>query len=362
MSFEFESYFSLSKQQYHVLLVIQKELIVNDIERTTDLERKQIKKKWLYEWQNSITDAINQTEFPSFTKELLRKKMSALKSETRDLILLEAIAFVPYFMITERGSGTTHGLEKLNEGFRIGWVMELKDILPKYEEDISEITQTFSHAIREVVGSDWSNYKRNKSVLAIIGATVVLGITGGAAAPLIGGMIGTSILGLTGAAATSAGLALLGGGSLAVGGLGMAGGTAIIAGSSAILGGIIGSNLDNRSDLLISFDSNYLISFCSKTVTIIHRSIPEDERSDLIAKIAKQNKTNIDDLKELESTSEIEIKKKLAKLMKIDPKEMAKVSGASLKNVIKRNISILENTNKVLGKISTYQHWYSEEK
>ena len=76
-------------------------------------------------------------------------------------------------------------------------------------------------------------------------------------------------------------------------------------------------------------------------MTIIHRSIPEDERSDLIAKIAKKNKTNIDDLKELESTSETEIKKKLAKPMKIDPKEMAKVSGASLKNVIKRNISIL---------------------
>lgn len=361
MSFEFDSYFSLTKLQYHLLLAVQKELIVNDIELTTDTDRKHIKKKWLYEWQNSITDAINQTEFPTFTKELLRKKMSALKPETRDLVLLESIAFVPYFMITDRGSGTTHGLEKLNDGFRTTWVRKLSEIFPKYEDNISEITRLYSHAIREVVGSDWSNYKRNKSVLAIIGATVVLGITGGAAAPLIGGMIGSTFLGLSGAAATSAGLALLGGGSLAVGGLGMAGGTALIAGSGAILGGLIGSNLGSSAEVLASFDSNYLISFCSKTVTIIDRSIPEDERTELIAKIAKQNKIKIDDLRKLEATEETEIKKKLAKLMKVELKEMEKVSATSLKSVIKRNISILENTNKILGKISTYQNWYSEE-
>ena len=300
MSFEFESYFSLTKHQYRLLLATQKELIVNDIELTTDVDRKHIKKKWLYEWQNSITDAIDQTEFPSFTEEELRKKVSTLKPETRDLILLESIAFVPYFMITERGSGTTHGLEKLNDGFRITWVKKLREIFPKYEDSINGVTQLYSHAIREVVGSDWSNYKRNKSVLAIIGATVVLGITGGAAAPLIGSMIGSTFLGLSGAAATSAGLALLGGGSLAVGGLGMAGGTALIAGSGAILGGILGANLGSSADILATFDSNYLISFCSKTITIIHRSIPEDERIELIAKIAKQNRIKIDDLKKLE--------------------------------------------------------------
>lgn len=42
--------------------------------------------------------------------------------------------------------------------------------------------------------------------------------------------------GLSGAALTSASLALVGGGSLAAGGLGMAGGTAIIAGGGALLG------------------------------------------------------------------------------------------------------------------------------
>ena len=54
--------------------------------------------------------------------------------------------------------------------------------------------------------------------------------SGGAASPAvayIGGWIGSS-MGLSGAAATNAGLALLGGGSIASGGLGMAGGTALL--------------------------------------------------------------------------------------------------------------------------------------
>jgi outer membrane murein-binding lipoprotein Lpp len=67
-------------------------------------------------------------------------------------------------------------------------------------------------------------------------AGLVLGIaTMGAAAPLIGAAVGGA-LGMSGAAATSAGLAFLGGGSLAAGGFGMAGGTALLAGAGALGG------------------------------------------------------------------------------------------------------------------------------
>lgn len=66
-------------------------------------------------------------------------------------------------------------------------------------------------------------------VLAVAGAAAVL-FTAGAAAPFtaaIGSAIG-GMMGLSGAAATSAGLALLGGGSLAAGGFGMLGGTVVL--------------------------------------------------------------------------------------------------------------------------------------
>lgn len=72
-------------------------------------------------------------------------------------------------------------------------------------------------------------------VIACLGAGAACVVTGGLAAPAIGAAIGSSVLGLSGAAATSAGLAAVGGGSLAAGGLGMAGGTAII---SAVAGGV----------------------------------------------------------------------------------------------------------------------------
>lgn len=76
-------------------------------------------------------------------------------------------------------------------------------------------------------GWDWSK------IAAIAGFGIVGGAaiaaTGGLAAPVVGGAIGTTFMGLSGAAATSAGLAFLGGGSLAAGGMGMAGGTAVVA-------------------------------------------------------------------------------------------------------------------------------------
>jgi hypothetical protein len=67
-------------------------------------------------------------------------------------------------------------------------------------------------------------------------AGLVLGVaTMGIAAPFIATAVGGA-LGLSGAAATSAGLAFLGGGSVAAGGFGMAGGTALLTGVGALGG------------------------------------------------------------------------------------------------------------------------------
>ena len=52
----------------------------------------------------------------------------------------------------------------------------------------------------------------------------------------MGGALGTLVGGYSGAAATSYGLALLGGGSLAAGGFGMAGGAAVV----GVVGGGLG--------------------------------------------------------------------------------------------------------------------------
>lgn len=85
-----------------------------------------------------------------------------------------------------------------------------------------------------------SFYKGSSSIDWAIGCALAIAcgaavyFSGGLASPLIagpitwiGGLIG-GIMGLSGAAATSAGLALLGGGAVTAGGLGMAGGTALL--------------------------------------------------------------------------------------------------------------------------------------
>lgn len=118
-----------------------------------------------------------------------------------------------------------------------------------HEPTRRESLQTFAARFPEADGTDLdallSEHKalvrrlRRKNIrwgrVAVAGA-VGLGVgvaTAGWAAPLIGTAIGTAA-GLSGAAATSAGLATLGGGSLAAGGFGVAGGTALVTG----LGGI----------------------------------------------------------------------------------------------------------------------------
>ena len=91
--------------------------------------------------------------------------------------------------------------------------------------------------------------KYDKPNLAAIGRAAGLGVIGVAvglptafmAAPAIGGAVGTLLGSYTGAAATSWGLAAIGGGSLAAGGLGMAGGTMVVTAVGGALGGGLGA-------------------------------------------------------------------------------------------------------------------------
>ena len=72
---------------------------------------------------------------------------------------------------------------------------------------------------------------------AAVAATAATGGAAAVAAPAIATVLaGEAVVGLSGAALTSASLAWVGGGSLAAGGLGMAGGTAIITGGGAVIG------------------------------------------------------------------------------------------------------------------------------
>lgn len=94
--------------------------------------------------------------------------------------------------------------------------------------------------------------KADLSKAAILATVGIVGVTATAplallAAPAIGGAIGSLGMfgGFSGAAATSHGLALLGGGSLAAGGLGVAGGTSVVTAVGAAVGGTLGASVSN---------------------------------------------------------------------------------------------------------------------
>lgn len=96
---------------------------------------------------------------------------------------------------------------------------------------------------------EWLQFEsRNaKRITTVAGGTIaaaaVVAPMAFLAAPVVGAALGSSFLGgsLTGAAATSHGLAMLGGGAFASGGLGMAGGTVVVTATGTALGGVLGA-------------------------------------------------------------------------------------------------------------------------
>ncbi len=87
--------------------------------------------------------------------------------------------------------------------------------------------------------------KTGKMALCMGGGAIVCGPLFAIAGPAIGGAIGSAVGGYSGAAATSYGLALLGGGSIAAGGFGMAGGMVVATASGIALGSGIGAYIGN---------------------------------------------------------------------------------------------------------------------
>lgn len=113
--------------------------------------------------------------------------------------------------------------------------------------------------------------KTQNSILAVGVTGAAAALTGGLAfafAPGIAALIaGEAVVGLHGAALTSASLAFVGGGSLAAGGLGMAGGTAIITGGGALLG-VAGSGSASMAVLLSRTSCEYWIRQTTKLLTL----------------------------------------------------------------------------------------------
>ncbi len=118
--------------------------------------------------------------------------------------------------------------------------------LPSFARAADKISAP--HRYRDILKYDSANLARHSRLagFGLLGGAV-LGPAAYAAAPALGGLVGVTFGGYSGAVATSWGLATLGGGAIGSGGIafGMAGGTAVITAAGAALGTAFGASLIN---------------------------------------------------------------------------------------------------------------------
>lgn len=343
------NYLEISSDQYITLYLMQKLLTRNDIIRSSvvnknnpkQMEIVEKKKKWESDW-SAINDKNSSLLFSIFSEREIIDRFNKENIQTKILLLLEAFSFVPYYPLSDRGSGVPKK-EALTVELRKEWEIKLDEfvLLNSFPSDIYEkIKLTYPKAVKEISGSEWNNLKRNITIIA--GAAVLLAITGGLAAPVVGTAIG-GLMGLSGAAATGAGLAFLGGGAIAAGGAGMLGGTVVLVGGSAILGGIVGSKFagsehaDFDFNSTVAFDTNFLISSSAKIETILIISVPEEHKTEFALEIIKNHKSSI---------------KYLDTLIQLGEKLKEKHPSLSL-DTIKKNKIILTNAIERLLKIAS---------
>lgn len=108
----------------------------------------------------------------------------------------------------------------------------------------------------ELLEYEGANFSRiSRITLASTAAAGAVATGGILAAPALGGVVG-SLAGYSGAAASSYGLAFLGGGAISAGGFGMVGGTYAVAAMGAALGGALGTSVTNA---YVSEDKSFRI-------------------------------------------------------------------------------------------------------
>jgi len=247
----------LTLEQAEILYNLEYHKTLNDIQASriigTPEAIKALKREWLREWQQYITNhfaqflQIEQAEMHWYSLEELVERVESLEPNGTwlRLVLLETMLFEPYFPLgveTDK-KGTSIPSKKYNELHKplIGYDKKSGDIWLDSVFTGDHYTKGYIQRLRkcynEVLGDLNEVLKTALTTLAIAAAATIVTITTlGMFSPSIAvALVGSKFVGLHGIALTNACLAFFGGGAIAAGGLGVAGGTAVIVGGGAIL-------------------------------------------------------------------------------------------------------------------------------
>ncbi len=225
---DLKTYFSLQAQEISIFYSLLEVVIKADLDSEADSYEFELKKNWYEKWKEIALSSNLHESFRFLSKAELIEALKSSPKPKAIKVLGDVLNFTPY-----------HHLE---EGEKI----KIKSIcLNSIKNSIHSIcidshtdyksVERFVNIYGSLRNSDRYLRWAKIAFISLAGATV-LAVTGGAAAPLFGLKIG-AFFGLTGAAAISHGLALLGMGALSVGGLGS---TALVIGGGGLLGGVVG--------------------------------------------------------------------------------------------------------------------------
>lgn len=271
--------FLLKPEHQSILFSIERLSVYEDIERSKPEHRTE-KEQWLARWVDNLPEGIhllNRGQTKQKVEELVAKDGNLWK----ELVLIELARFKPYQLIEsdedasdKKGKCPSFDSKILDEL----WCSVCN------ASDNSPVKHTAKALSRNAGILDGS---RSRKIIYVAGTATVAVATGGAAfvfAPVIAPvLVGSSVVGLSGAALTSASLAAVGGGALAAGGLGMAGGTAIIAGGGAALGLVGGSGATIIATLLIGAEKEFILEECVNLLTFCKNVLAQgDESKDLV--------------------------------------------------------------------------------
>jgi len=210
------------------------------------------KKDWSDQWYGVTAPLLSLDQV--IPKEAIKGKLRQLNlSETKkNALCVELATFTPYHELKEN-SKEWEGLS-FNDQDRKLFLEACSKFMGETQYTLWMVWQEFNRAIEKIVKS---NSGSNLTWMWVgLGAAALL-----IAAPYMAGFIG-SFMGFGGAAATSAGLAFLGGGSLAAGGLGMSGGYVVLMAGGAILG--YGSGTSQYQERLRKGSKEELLINCGK--------------------------------------------------------------------------------------------------
>ena len=220
-----------------------------------DLEVRMAKNKWIEEWSGATRKLLN-INYHLSESDLKIKFQKHLFSDGKLLAFaVESSAFTAYFPLKLKDK-RYKGLEFREDVY----LAKMASIVPKYGPELSKCRDTLIKYQKKLAKA--VNDSRNILIWVSLAAAAALLV-----APYLGAAIG-GIMGLHGIAATNAGLAFLGFGSLAAGGLGMMGGTvAVMAGGSLLA---YGTSTTIYKEKVREASNDELLMSCAKLIVVLH--------------------------------------------------------------------------------------------